>query len=117
MFRSLYSSVAIYQVLFGVMKTRSDSGVAALPVHFFVAATVSLAAGLVGALWEIPQAVMFFYQPGVIALVHTFTLGWITAAIMGVMYAYVPALTHRRIPYPRLGMWQLATFVIGASGM
>jgi len=99
------------------MKVRSDSGNARLPVHFFVVASVSLAAGLVGALWEIPRAVVFFYQPGVIALVHTFTLGWITAAIMGVMYAYVPALTHRAVRYPRLGVWQIATYIIGASGM
>lgn len=88
-----------------------------MPIHFLLAATVSLAVGLIGALWEVPQATVFFYQPGVLAMVHTFTLGWISAAIIGVMYAYVPALTHRQVPYPRLGMWQLATFVIGASGM
>ena len=109
--------MAIYQLLSGVIKARSDYGIAALPVHFFVAAIVSLAAGLIGALWEIPQATVFFYQPGVLALVHTFTLGWISAAIMGVMYAYVPALTHRQVRYPRLGIWQFATFVVGASGM
>ena len=48
---------------------------------------------------------------------HTFTLGWITASIMGVMYRYVPALTRHPISYPRLAMWQFALFVIGTIGI
>lgn len=91
--------------------------VARLPIHFFVLAVVSLAAGLVATPWVVPQTIVFFYQPRVLALVHTFTLGWITAAIMGVMYRYVPALTRRPLPYPRLGMPQLVLYAIGASGI
>ncbi|MFZ0888778.1 MAG: hypothetical protein WA005_10025 [Candidatus Binataceae bacterium] len=35
--------------------------------------------------WITPDVVQFFYQPFPLALVHAFTLGWITATIMSVM--------------------------------
>lgn len=65
----------------------------------------------------IGQIVDFFYQPPILALVHTFTLGWITASIMGVMYRYVPALTRHPIAYPRVAIWQLTVFIIGTIGI
>ncbi|MGH7779353.1 MAG: hypothetical protein ACREQR_05970 [Candidatus Binataceae bacterium] len=67
--------------------------------------------------FAVPNAASFFYQAIVIAVVHTFTLGWITAAIMGVMYRYVPALTHVPISSPRVAHAQLAIFAIGVAGM
>jgi hypothetical protein len=63
------------------------------------------------------SVVEFFYQPPALALVHTFTLGWITAAIMGVMYRYVPALTRHPLRFPRLAFWQLVLFIVGTIGM
>ena len=65
----------------------------------------------------ITDVAAFFYQMRPLALVHTFTLGWITAAMMGVMYRYVPALTHHPVPYPRMALAQLVLYVIGVSGM
>jgi hypothetical protein len=59
----------------------------------------------------------YFYQAIPLAVVHVFTLGWITAVIMGVMYRYVPALTRTALPSPRLAWIQLALYVIGAFGM
>jgi len=59
----------------------------------------------------------YFYQAVPLAVVHVFTLGWITTVIMGVMYRYVPALTRTALPSPRLAWIQLALYVIGASGM
>ncbi len=88
-----------------------------IPVHFLVVAVISFAAGTAVAPFVAGSVVVFFYQPGVLALVHTFTLGWITATIMGVMYRYVPALTRTPLRYPRLAMWQLWFFVIGTIGM
>jgi hypothetical protein len=105
-----------------LMANRFDSrsaiaAAARLPVHFLVLATVSFAGGLAAAPFVIADAVVFFYNPAALALVHTFALGWITAAIMGVMYRYVPALTRTPLRFPRLGFAQLALFFIGASGM
>jgi hypothetical protein len=88
-----------------------------LPVHFLALATLSFAAGTAACPFVAQAVAVFFYQPEVLALVHTFTLGWITAAIMGVMYRYVPALTRQPIRYPRLGMWQFWLYVIGTVGM
>jgi cytochrome c/quinol oxidase subunit I len=95
----------------------SRLGTARLPIHFFVIAGVFFAGGVGAAPWITPDVVEFFYQPLPLALVHTFTLGWITAAMMGVMYRYVPALTRVPLRFPRLAYVQLVLFVIGAAGM
>jgi hypothetical protein len=88
-----------------------------LPIHFFTSAVIWFAGGVAAAPFLVGQIVDFFYQPPILALVHTFTLGWITASIMGVMYRYVPALTRHPIAYPRLAKWQLALFIIGTIGI
>ncbi|MBI2963339.1 MAG: hypothetical protein HYY35_06240 [Deltaproteobacteria bacterium] len=91
--------------------------IARLPIQFWIPAVVALAVG-VGALpWVIGDAQDFFYQAHVLALVHVFTLGWITAAMMGVMYRYVPALTKGRLRFPALAGVQLALFLAGVVGM
>jgi hypothetical protein len=90
---------------------------ARISVDFFVISTISLACGSVAAPWVVGALAAYFYQMSVLALVHTFALGWITAAIMGVMYRLVPALTHEALPYPRLLMPQLILYFIGVSGM
>ena len=88
-----------------------------LPIHFFTVAVIFFACGAAALPFAMAMVIDFFYQPPVLALVHTFTLGWITAAIMGVMYRYVPALTRHPILYPRLAIWQLWLFIIGTIGI
>jgi len=87
------------------------------PIHFFAVAVAFFAIGVAAMPLVITDVASFFYQMTPLALVHTFTLGWITAAIMGVMYRYVPALTHHPVPYPRMALAQLVLYVIGVSGM
>ncbi|HSU91515.1 MAG TPA: hypothetical protein VLI44_08690, partial [Sporolactobacillaceae bacterium] len=60
-----------------------------ISIHFFVVAVAFFALGVVAMPFVIADVVAFFYQMMPLALVHTFTLGWITAAMMGVMYRYV----------------------------
>ena len=87
------------------------------PIHFFAVAVAFFAVGVAAMPFVIADVASFFYQMKPLALVHTFTLGWITAAIMGVMYRYVPALTHHPVPYPRMALAQLVLYVIGVAGM
>lgn len=88
-----------------------------LPIHFLVFSVLSLLGGAVLLPWLAPRAIRFYYQPSVLSLVHVFALGFITSAIMGVMYRYVPALTRRPVAYPRLAMFQFVGYVIGVAGM
>src|SRR6267142_5431210 len=88
-----------------------------ISIHFFVVAVAFFALGVVAMPFVIADVVAFFYQMMPLALVHTLTLGWITAAMMGVMYRYVPALTRHPVPYPRLAYVQFGLYVIGVSGM
>jgi hypothetical protein len=87
------------------------------PLNFFVAGVLFFVLGLIAAPFVIGEAIEFFYQPMLLALVHSLTLGWITATIMGVMYRYVPSLTHTRIRFPRLAVVQFALYMIGVLGM
>jgi hypothetical protein len=88
-----------------------------LPIHFFAIAIFSFALGTATAPWATPRLMDYFYQLSVLSWVHTFTLGWITSAILGVMYRYVPAMTNRELRYPRLATAQLILYFLGASGV
>lgn len=88
-----------------------------MPIHFFAVAVAFFAVGVAAMPFVVGDVAVFFYQIKPLALVHTFTLGWITAAMMGVMYRYVPALTHHPIPHPRMAFAQLVLYVIGVLGM
>ena len=91
--------------------------VARLPIHFCSAAVIFFAVGVAILPTVTEDLSAFFYQPRLLAAVHTFTLGWITMVMMGVMYRYVPALTKCPLWSARLGLWQFILFVIGTSGM
>lgn len=92
-------------------------GAARVAVNFMALATLSFAAGSLAAPWAIPAVGDFFYQPPVLAWVHTFTLGWISSAIIGAMFFYLPALTRQPLRYPRLAQLQFLLYLIGASGV
>ncbi len=97
---------------------RLERVVALVPINFFILAALSFAAGIAAMPLIVRDVVAdYFYGPWQLALVHTFTLGWITASIMGVMYRYAPALTRSTLPFPRLAVAQFVLFFIGASGM
>ncbi len=91
--------------------------IARLPIHFFAVAVSFFGLGVAAAPWVVGDLIDYFYQPLVLALTHTITLGWITAAMMGVMYRYVPALTKRPLRFPRLALLQLWLFVVGVMAM
>jgi hypothetical protein len=88
-----------------------------VPAVCLALATVNLNVGLVLALYATGDIETFFYQPRVLAVTHTFTLGWISLAIIGVLYRFVPALTKQAVRRPWLARVQVATFLVGASGL
>jgi hypothetical protein len=88
-----------------------------LPIHFFIFSILWFIYGSILLPWLTPRALHLFYQPGVLSLVHVFTLGFITSAIMGVMYRYVPALVRRPVAYPGLAQFQFVAYAIGVAGM
>ena len=73
--------------------------------------------GTATAPWAAVKLADYFYQLQVLAWVHTFTLGWITSAMLGVMYRYVPAMTKRELRFPRMASVQLLLYFLGASGV
>ena len=100
-----------------IAPSRDSIRIARLPIHFFTAAVILFGLGVAAAPWVVDDLVDFFYQPRILAVTHTFTLGWISSAIMGVMYRVVPALTKRPLRFSRLARWQFWLFLIGATGL
>jgi len=94
-----------------------DPTAALLPPCFFALAVASFALALVAAPFLLGEVAAFFYQPRVLALTHVLTLGWVSMTIQGVLYRYVPGLTKRPIPHPRLAVVQGAGFALGAAGL
>lgn len=90
---------------------------ARLPIHFFISAVALFGLGVAAAPWVVGDLIEFFYQPRILALTHTFTLGWISSAIMGVMYRVVPAMTKRPLRFPRLARWQFGLYIFSATGL
>jgi hypothetical protein len=80
-------------------------------------AVVCFAGALAAAPFLLGDLAAFFYQPPILALTHALTLGWVSLTIQGVLYRYVPGLTKRAIPYPRLAVAQCATFATGTAGL
>lgn len=90
---------------------------ARLPIHFFISAVALFGLGVASIPWVVGDLTEFFYQPRILALTHTFTLGWISSAIMGVMYRVVPAMTKRPLRFPRLARWQFGLYIFSATGL
>ena len=97
------------------------SGALRAPRIVSAACLVMAATSFVGA-WVLayvaaPEVVEFFYQPHVLAIVHTLTLGWISLTMMGVLYQFVPALTKHPVSWSGGAVWQVLLFATGSLGM
>jgi hypothetical protein len=88
-----------------------------VPAVCLAMGAVSLNIGLLLALCASRDIQSFFYQPRVLAVMHSFFLGWISLAMTGVLYRYVPTLTKQPLRWPRLGRIQLGAFIVGVIGM
>ncbi len=86
---------------------------ALLPPLFFAPAALWFLAALGAAPLLVSGLLVHFYRARILALTHMITLGWLSMAMMGVLYRYLPALVKRPLPFPRLALLQWATFVVG----
>lgn len=95
----------------------SDRTSALLPPLFLAPAAAFFTAALVLAPFLLHDALVHFYQPRLLAWTHMITLGWLSMAIIGVLYRYVPALVKRPLPAPRIALAQWLSFLLGVVGL
>jgi hypothetical protein len=88
-----------------------------LPIHFFATAIFFFALGTATAPWAAARLEVYFYQLSVLAWVHTFTLGWITPALLGVMFCCAPTGARKDLSFPRLATAQFLLYWLGATGV
>ncbi|HEX5385607.1 MAG TPA: hypothetical protein VFW66_02785 [Gemmatimonadales bacterium] len=82
----------------------------------FAAATLYLLAGAAGVVWIAPAlAAGAYLNPRVAGVTHLFTLGWLTTAIFGALYQFLPValgVPVRSVVVAQAGFW---TFVPGVA--
>src|SRR3990170_3489877 len=88
-----------------------------LPLRYMVAAAVAFVLAAAGTVWLASELAGHYYQPRVVALTHTVTLGWITLTIMGASYQLIPIVLERPVWSERLARWQFLILLAGVSGM
>ncbi len=88
-----------------------------LPLRYLVAAAGAFVLAALSLPWLAPELAGHYYQPRILALTHTVTLGWITLTIMGASYQIIPIVLERPIWSERLGRWQFVMLAAGIVGM
>jgi hypothetical protein len=88
-----------------------------LPLAYLMTAAAAFVLAALALPWLAPALAGHYYQPRVLALTHTVTLGWITLTIMGAAYQIVPIVLGRPIWSERLARWQLAVTALGIVGV
>ena len=94
-----------------------------LPGSHFAAALLFFVAGGAGLVWAAPDlSAASFLSPRVTGVTHLFTLGWVTTAIMGALYQFLPVALEREIRWPGVAQGTLflhapglAAFVTGLT--
>ncbi len=88
-----------------------------LPLSYLATAAAAFVLAALAIPWLAPELAGHYYQPRVLALTHTVTLGWITLTIMGASYQIGPIVLGCPIWSERLARWQLALTAGGIGGM
>src|SRR5262245_10171271 len=88
-----------------------------LPLSYLATATAAFVLAALAVPWLAPALAGHYYQPRVLALTHTVTLGWITLTIMGASYQIMPVVLGRPIWSERMARWQLGLMVVGIGGL
>lgn len=89
-----------------------------LPGEHFAAALAFLVLGALGLVWAGPAAAGGGYaSPRVAAVVHLFTLGWITTSIMGALYQLLPVALGAPVRSETLGHVAFLLYVPGVAAL
>lgn len=87
----------------------------ALPGVHFAGALAMFVCGTIGLVVEAPDLARgSFFAPEAIAVVHLFTLGWITLSIFGALCQFLPIAVGRGFRFPRLAYVSFALQLAGA---
>jgi hypothetical protein len=90
---------------------------ALLPLRYLVTAAGAFVLAALCVPWLAPELAGHYYQPRILALAHTATLGWITLTIMGASYQIIPIVLERPLWSERLAHWQFLLLAVGIVGM
>ena len=99
------------------MRVHDRAPSATLPLAYMLVAVLGFVVAALGVPALATELSGHYYHPRLLALTHTLTLGWITAAIMGASYQLVPIVLQCPIWSERLARWQLVVLVVGTTGM
>ncbi|MBI4485840.1 MAG: hypothetical protein HY655_07505 [Acidobacteria bacterium] len=88
-----------------------------LPILYFGASHVALAAAFAAVAADPRGVAGFFYHARMLAIVHLVTLGWISASILGSLYVVGPIALRVRFPASWVDYWAFGLVTFGIAGM
>jgi hypothetical protein len=100
-----------------VIPGRTHAPSALLPLTYLLTAAAAFLLAALAVPWLAVELAGHYYQPRILALTHTLTLGWITLSIMGASYQLIPIVLERPVWSERLARWQYVVFVAGTIGV
>ena len=74
----------------------------ALPLAYLCTAGVAFVLAAAAVPWLSAELAGHYYQPRILALAHSVTLGWITLTIMGASFQLIPIVLERALWSERL---------------
>lgn len=90
----------------------------ALPLSFLATGVVSFVVLTVLFALRVESIQAYYFRNTYLLLVtHLFTLGFVTAIIMGAMYQLVPVVLETPAANQRLGWWQFWLYLAGVAGL
>ncbi len=88
-----------------------------LVATYFITSILFFLAGTVLTLINYSDFQGFYFQPHILAIVHTLALGWITMSISGAMYQLIPVVFRVRVYSIPLAYLQYFVLTAGSLGM
>lgn len=88
-----------------------------VPLGFLIVAALAFVLAGLALPWLAGDLAGHYYNPRILALTHTLTLGWITLTILGASYQLIPIVLERPVWSERLGRWELGLAALGAIGI
>lgn len=102
---------------FGTEERRERLPDRMMPLLYFGFAHASLLLALAFLALRPADFTGFYYHAHMVAVVHLFTLGWISSSILGALYLIVPMALTGVLPRRRLDVVAFAAYAIGVAGM
>lgn len=89
----------------------------AIPARFLITGAAALSLALTALALRPSLLLGATAAPGLLAVVHTLTLGFAAMILLGAMHQLMPVMLVTSLHAPKLGVWTYVLYVLGSAGV